>query len=210
MSTLAEIAFSETTKWIVLAILAALASWAGVQREEIRKWAAKRAIKRQAMEAFASAAPSMLRQNEELRQGVAEVLRQVGEVRVQQAAHGGQLDELLALTHGQFDLSPEPMFVCDNSGRNLRVNAAYAQLLHTGRGELTGYGYKSFMPQPEQDRYMGRFLAAVAECRDFEDEISMWCGDNLVRLRVVLVPHPRDSDQPTHWVGTLVQLSGGC
>ena len=43
------------------------------------------------------------------------------------------LGNISAMIHGEMELDPTPRFICDNDGRNLNVNTAYARLVGGGR-----------------------------------------------------------------------------
>lgn len=133
--------------------------------------------------------------------------RCTGQIRAMDARLTDQdkvLATLLAMTLGEFEASSVPKFVCDTSGRNMNVNAAYAALLGVGREDLLDYRWRSFIPSDALTGYLARFQAAAADHRKFEDDVQMRRADGtLVRLRVHMLPFPPDEGPATHWVGIL-------
>lgn len=114
------------------------------------------------------------------------------------------LATVLAMTRGQFETSQAAMFVCDGTGQNADVNAAYAAMLGVGRDELMGLRWRSFIPSEQMPGYLARFESANHDHRLFDDEVSMRTrsGETLT-FRVRMIPFPPNVGPATHWVGTL-------
>lgn len=119
------------------------------------------------------------------------------------------LATILAMTLGQFETSATASFLCDSSGVNLNVNAAYAETLGVGRDDLLGFRWRSFIPAEQLLPYIARFKSANEDHREFEDDVEMRTNAGaLIRFRVHMIPYPRDGrDGPiSHWVGTLTKI----
>lgn len=117
------------------------------------------------------------------------------------------LADITAMAHGRMELDSNPLFVCDNAGRNRYVNTAYARLLGCGRDELSGYGYQRFIPADLNPTYLADFANASVQHRTFEAMIIMVRPNGTkFSARVRVVPHPEDLPPATHWNGMLVYL----
>lgn len=117
------------------------------------------------------------------------------------------LATILSMTMGQFEMSPTPSFVCDPMGRNTNVNAAYATMLGVGRDDLMEFRYRSFIPPEVLGPHLALFDQAVRDHREFENEIVMVRADRTrVRIRVHMIPYPRELGPATHWIGTISAL----
>lgn len=115
------------------------------------------------------------------------------------------LGNISAMIHGEMELDPTPRFICDNDGRNLNVNTAYARLVGCGRDELLNFGYQRFTPTDLNPMYLRDFEDAVTQHRSFEGTIKIRRPDGtVITTSVRIVPHP-ENDPPAHyWVGIVV------
>ena len=115
------------------------------------------------------------------------------------------LSNISAMIHGEMELDPTPRFICDNDGRNLNVNTAYARLVGCGRDELMNFGYQRFVPADLNPTYLRDFEDAVTQHRSFEGTIKIRRPDGtVITTSVRIVPHP-ENDPPAHyWVGIVV------
>ena len=115
------------------------------------------------------------------------------------------LANISAMTHGEMELDPTPRFICDNDGRNLNVNTAYARLVGCGRDELMGFGYQRFVPNDLNPTHINEFEDAVAQHRSVEGTIKIRRPDGtIITTSVRIVPHP-ENDPPAHyWIGIVV------
>lgn len=115
------------------------------------------------------------------------------------------LSNISAMIHGEMELDPTPRFICDNDGRNLNVNTAYARLVGCGRDELLNFGYQRFVPADLNPMYLRDFEDAVTQHRSFEGTIKIRRPDGtVITTSVRIVPHP-ENDPPAHyWVGIVV------
>ena len=208
---------SSVIKWIVPALLTALLGWWAVKRTRWAESRAKRQATMQAIEEMAAAFPSV-KALAAMADAFPSLVLQLGEAKDLGSEVRDGLTELnagmadvLALVYGMFEMSDGPQFVCDSTGRNVMVNTAYAQMLRAGRDDLMDYRYKRFIAGAELKAYMGRFLEAAAEHREFEDVIEFCCADGSVfRARVRMVPHPRLKGPATHWFGTISVVEDAC
>ena len=114
------------------------------------------------------------------------------------------LANISAMTHGEMELDPTPRFICDNDGRNLNVNTAYARLVGCGRDELMGFGYQRFVPNDLNPTHINEFEDAVAQHRSVEGTVKIRRPDGtIITTSVRIVPHP-ENDPPAHyWVGSV-------
>ena len=115
------------------------------------------------------------------------------------------LANISAMIHGEMELDPTPRFICDNDGRNLNVNTAYARLAGCGRDELLNFGYQRFVPADLNPTYVDEFEDAVAQHRSVEGTIKIRRPDGtVITTSVRIVPHP-ENDPPAHyWIGIVV------
>lgn len=114
------------------------------------------------------------------------------------------LSNISAMIHGEMELDPTPRFICDNDGRYLNVNTAYARLVGCGRDELLNFGYQRFIPADLNPMYLRDFGDAVAQHRSVEGTVKIRRPDGtIITTSVRIVPHP-ENDPPAHyWVGSV-------
>ena len=114
------------------------------------------------------------------------------------------LGNISAMIHGDMELDPTPRFICDNDGRNLNVNTAYARLVGCGRDELLGFGYQRFMPSNINPGYVAEFDSAAKQHRSFERSLRILRPDGTeVLANVRIVPHPENEPPAHYWVGVV-------
>ena len=115
------------------------------------------------------------------------------------------LSNISAMIHGEMELDPTPRFICDNDGRNLNVNTAYARLVGCGRDELLGFGYQRFIPININPDYVAEFDSAAKQHRSFERSLRILRPDGTeVPANVRIVPHPEDEPPAHYWVGVVI------
>ena len=114
------------------------------------------------------------------------------------------LGNISAMVHGEMELDPTPRFICDNDGRNLNVNTAYARLVGCGRDELLGFGYQRFIPSNTNPGYVAEFDSAAKQHRSFERSLRILRPDGSeVVANVRIVPHPEHEPPAHYWVGVV-------
>lgn len=114
------------------------------------------------------------------------------------------LSNISAMIHGEMELDPTPRFICDNDGRILNVNTAYARLVGCGRDELMGFGYQRFLPNDINPEYIADFNAAAEQHRSFERAVRIRRPDGTeVHANVRIVPHPEHEPPAHYWVGVV-------
>lgn len=119
------------------------------------------------------------------------------------------LSSISAMIHGEMELDPTPRFICDNDGRNLNVNTAYARLVGCGRDELLNFGYQRFVPADLNPMYLRDFEDAVTQHRSFEGTIKIRRPDGtVITTSVRIVPHPENNPPAHYWVGIVVNPGG--
>ncbi len=119
------------------------------------------------------------------------------------------LGNISAMIHGEMELDPTPRFICDNDGRNLNVNTAYARLVGCGRDELLNFGYQRFAPADLNPMYLRDFEDAVTQHRSFEGTIKIRRPDGtIITTSVRIVPHPENGPPADYWVGIVVNPGG--
>lgn len=211
MSPAVQLAVDEAIKWAVPAAGGLFLTLVTIKHRAIMDWRRTREARNKSLDALLATWPTVVQQ-------ISEAGESAGRTTEQFAALHGRLDsqdqalgDLLALNYGQFELSPAATFVCDNSGRNLMVNSAYARLLHTGREELLEFGYRRFILSTEVAAYLARFKVAAEEHREFECDVCLVRADgSLVKVHIRMVPHPRQKGPATHWIGTIGPIEGEC
>ena len=115
------------------------------------------------------------------------------------------LSNISAMIHGEMELDPTPRFICDNDGRNLNVNTAYARLVGCGRDELLGFGYQRFIPSNINPGYVAEFDSAAKQHRSFERSLRILRPDGTeVLANVRIVPHPENEPPAHYWVGVVI------
>ena len=115
------------------------------------------------------------------------------------------LSNISAMIHGEMELDPTPRFICDNDGRNLNVNTAYARLVGCGRDELLGFGYQRFIPSDTNPGYVAEFDSAAKQHRSFERSLRILRPDGTeVLANVRIVPHPENEPPAHYWVGVVI------
>ena len=119
------------------------------------------------------------------------------------------LGNISAMIHGEMELDPTPRFICDNDGRNLNVNTAYARLVGCGRDELLNFGYQRFVPADLNPTYTNEFEDAVEQHRSFEGTIKIRRPDGtVITTSVRIVPHPENNPPAHFWIGVVVAGTG--
>lgn len=119
------------------------------------------------------------------------------------------LSNISAMIHGEMELDPTPRFICDNDGRNLNVNTAYARLVGCGRDELLNFGYQRFVPADLNPTYTNEFEDAVEQHRSFEGTIKIRRPDGtVITTSVRIVPHPENNPPAHYWVGIVINPGG--
>lgn len=114
------------------------------------------------------------------------------------------LSNISAMIHGEMELDPTPRFICDNDGRYLNVNTAYARLVGCGRDELLGFGYQRFIPNNSNPGYIEDFDSATKQHRSFERSLRILRPDGTeVLANVRIVPHPENEPPAHYWVGVV-------
>ena len=119
------------------------------------------------------------------------------------------LSNISAMTYGEMELDPTPRFICDNDGRNLNVNTAYARLVGCGRDELLNFGYQRFVLADLNPTYVNEFEDAVAQHRSVEGTIKIRRPDGtIITASVRIVPHPENEPPAHYWVGIVANPGG--
>ena len=115
------------------------------------------------------------------------------------------LSNISAMIHGEMELDQTPRFICDNKGRNLNVNTAYARLVGCGRDELMGFGYQRFIPSNINPGYVAEFDSAAKQHRSLERSLRILRPDGTeVLANVRIVPHPENEPPAHYWVGVVI------
>lgn len=184
-----------------------------VRTERFKAWRTGRKATREQLEAMASKwqgfESGIAKHFEDINTSRLRVTGQFQTITARLDAQDRALATILSMTMGQFDMSPVASFVCEGDGRNTNVNSAYAAMLGVGRDDLMEYRYKRFIPSEILTAHMALFAQAAHDHREFEDEIAMIRIDRTaLRVRVHMIPYPREVGPATHWVGTLTVIQG--
>ena len=217
MPSVLRSAFEIALEYGIPAALAGLAAWAGVKRKAIRDRLRKSRHRRDALDAFIECQMPTLTEfvNGMKAREDAAAAREV-RITTEFAALGdhlkrqdAKLESILARVWGAMKLDPQARFHCDENGRNLEVNSAYAKMLRTGEASLLGFGYKNFIDPAGRDGYIRAEMQAFKEHRRFEGNVVMIRGDNSRFLaHVRLEPYPEDpEDGPAlNWFGSVTVI----
>lgn len=208
-------AIEEASKVVSAGIAAGLLGWIAFKRKSIANWhrqrKAHKAMQRSMWETWptvvnsvADAPERAVRMTTQFQALTLQMQQMDSRLDTRMDAQDAALNEILAMNHGQFELSGQATFVCDNAGRNTLVNSAYARLLGVGRDDLMEFRYKRFIGSDDLAAYWPKFQSASDEHREFDS--ALWfTGNNGKRVHVCIrmVPHPRQQGPATHWVGTV-------
>ena len=144
-----------------------------------RKWYVKRKQEREAIVFAAMSVPKMVEEQEKQSRSLESLQGRDAGITAQFAAlHGrldtqdASLDEIKLRIAGAWDSDPVAQFVCDNDGKNVDVNQAYADLVGVDKRRLTGWGFKNFVVDAD-DGYIEEWLSCVRDHRIFEREAKM-------------------------------------
>lgn len=72
---------------------------------------------------------------------------------------------------GAWDSDPVPQFVCDNDGRNVDVNQAYADMIGVDKRRLVGWGFRNFVTG-DSDEYIEEWKSCLREHRIFQRDAT--------------------------------------
>lgn len=190
--------------------------WLGLRSRTANWWRSVKARK-SATEAMVDSWPSIVEgmgryteQFKALNDGLGALSVQI---KTGHAGFDGRLDKqdqslatILANTWAEMRLSPLARFVCDNDGKNLDVNPAYADMLRTDERQLQGFGYKNFFREPE---FHAAFSMAAREHRIFDETTTVTRGDGTRFIaRVAVRPFPDDPSKgdPWRWYGVVTMV----
>ena len=189
---------------IAAAVGTAIGAWLLDRWLGIRKWFGdwRRGVKarKESAEAMAQSWPTALKfiSGAEIReeQTAAREVRVTAEfaaIRGHLDKQDAALERIAAQLWGALRFDVQAKFQCDETGRNVQVNAAYASLMRVGEFELLGYGWKNRVLDEDRRDYETQAGQAFREHRKFERTVRFVRGDGSVfRGRVRLEPHPED------------------
>lgn len=217
-----ERALLELIGWLVPAVLVSLAAvlrgprtWLLGLPARMRRAHAERKTDRQLHRSMAREWPKfssdMTRQVNELNNSHSRVTRKIHAIRddLSRQINGvfKVVGTLLAMTLSDFDTSPDPRFICDDSGRITHVNIALAAELGLDKEELMEWRWRGRVPADLLGPFLERFAAANAGHYQLDDEIQFRHRDRtLVRFRILLMPFPPEEGPATHWAAKLTRL----
>lgn len=209
-STLIPKIFNSLAAEISVSLAALVAAWRLKLWKKLKACMARRKANRTAIEQFAQSWPDVSK-------SIADGARITQQFQTLSADLNKRLDSqdnalhaIRAMQWGHLKLDPQARFICDNTGRNINVNPAFAKLLRVGEHNLLGFGYKNQIAQEAVREYVQKWEQASKEHRPFEDTVIFVRGDYTKFLgHVRLVPYPEDADDgpASHWFGlvTLVK-----
>lgn len=134
--------------------------------------------------------------------------RLTGEIRTVHRSVEGlkqEVAETKSVSMAVFEASPTPSFTCGNDGRVLYVNTALTTLLDLGRDDLLEFRLRQWIPAEQLDRYVQAFERARDEHRDMHHDVALNLRDGM-RVRIHMVPQPRESKPALHWNCTMELL----
>ena len=187
-------------EWGVPAALAGASAWVAVKRRAIRDRWRKRRQRRESQDAMLDSWPTVFQFVGEAKvredKNAARDVRVTAEFTALREHLGRQdatLDGISAQLWGAMKLDPQARFQCDHTGRNLQVNAAYAQMMRVGEFNLLGYGWKNRLAETGRAEYEQAAAQAFKEHRRFERAVVFCRGDSTCFRAVVRIePYPED------------------
>lgn len=200
MPSVLRTAVDVAMEWGIPAAFAGLFAWAGVKRRAIRDRFRKRKQRASAMDAMLDSWPTALefmagaKQREDAAQTrEVRVTTEFQAIREHLNRQDTALDHIAAQLWGAMKLDPQARFVCDATGRNTQVNAAYAAVMRVGEFDLLGFGWKNRVVDGDRRDYEAQAAQAFREHRKFERTVRFQRGDGTRFLgRVRLEPYPED------------------
>ena len=118
-----------------------------------------------------------------------------------------EVSETKSISMAVFEASPTPSFTCDNAGQVLYVNTALTTLLDVDRSELMAFRMRQWLGGIELDRFVGSFERAREEHRDAHMDVVFSLQGRQLKLRIHMVPQPRESKPALHWNCTVEPLA---
>ncbi len=207
-------------EWGIPALGSAIAGWIVLKRRAIRASLSRRRALREAHDSFVEKHMPVLVDfaTGSADRGAKAAMREM-RITTQMQMFGEhlsrqdeKLDSIAAQlwAHARFDL--QARFRCDNSGRNVSVNTAYAKLLRVSEFELGDFRWKNCIDENDAPRYMDHVQRCFREYRRFDGEVIFRRGDgNRFRAHVRIEPYPEDPEdlaegsQPM-WFGVVMLL----
>lgn len=183
--------------------------WLGIRAKVTGWWVTKRQ-RREARRNLWDAIPGWLEDAKALRAGVEGLNQRDGQLTAQFKALGADVQriaaiasETLSMTEMEFEWSPVPKFICDPTGRNLKVNRAYFRALGVAREDLLDFGYRTLIAREELLPYMTDVMSAISDHRNHTSEVTFVVNGVRKRFEVTLIMHP-----PSISVGPLERIVG--
>lgn len=189
--------------------------WLGVRKAVVNWWRSVKSRKSMT-EAMVSSWPSALdfiskaQQREDAT--AARELRMTGEIKAVRE-HLDRQDSVLESIGAQLwsvkRFSVQAEFQCDNTGRNVLVNAAHVSLMRVSDRDLLDYNWKNRVVEEDRREYEAFQRQAFKEHRKFERTVRFQRGDGTrFRGRVRLEPYPEDpadlaEGRDALWFGTV-------
>ena len=100
---------------------------------------------------------------------------------------------------GAWDSDPVPQFVCDNDGRNVDVNQAYADMIGVDKRRLVGWGFKNFLESDEA--YIAEWMSCLRDHRTFQRSATYITSSGM-RLQCAVRAWPQPEIPPARaWHG---------
>lgn len=211
-------AINVALEWGIPAALAGLTAWAGVKRQRIRSWYRSVKARKEANDAMVRSLPTVMefiadaktREDKNAARDV-RVTAEFTALREHLARQDSALENIAAQLWGAMKLDPQARFQCDNTGRNIQVNAAYAQMMRVGEFDLLGYGWKNRLPDSGRAEYEQASAQAFKEHRRFERAVVFCRGDgSRFRAVVRIEPYPEDpadlKSGTARWFGSVTYV----
>ena len=189
--------------------------WLGVRKAVVNWWRSVQSRKSMT-EAMVASWPSALdfiskaQQREDAT--AARELRMTGEIKAVRE-HLDRQDSVLESIGAQLwsvkRFSVQAEFQCDNTGRNVLVNAAHVSLMRVSDRDLLDYNWKNRVVEEDRREYEAFQRQAFKEHRKFERTVRFQRGDGTrFRGRVRLEPYPEDpadlaEGRDALWFGTV-------
>lgn len=187
---------------------AAAGGWYGYGR----KWVSRRREERQTILIAAQSVPKIVESQEAHGRALEALQTRDTRTTAEFSALHKRLDKqdltLEAIQHriaGAWDSDPVPQFVCDNAGKCVDVNQAYADLIGVDKRFLVGWGFKNYIVAAD-DGYTDEWLSCVADHRIFTREAEYRTADGR-QFRVGVKAWPQPDQPPARaWHGYITVL----
>lgn len=217
---LLQSALGVAMEWGIPAIFTALGAWLTVRHRAIIASIKRHRARREALDTFVhDHMPALVEFMAGSKQREEKATARETRITTQMQSFGEHLsrqdvvlDSISAQLWAAARFDVQARFQCDNDGRNIAVNAAYAKLMRVSEFELADHRWKARLVEDDAERYLSAVRRCFDEHRRYEGQAIFKRGDGtLFRAHVRIEPHPEDPADlgagklPT-WFGSVQHL----